>query len=622
MASWPPANLIRRWQEAHQRGRFCSDMQARMQPFSLLASGSSWWRRGAARLLERASGLTQLGVVHELLAQQLGLEQRDPVRWLLAANAWLGVKLDLPAGDLDRVPVRGGGIVVAEHPTGAMEGVLLLALLLRRRPDVKVLANRWLQRLPALVDLVLPIDVYGNGNAAAVRAALRHLRQGGLLLAFPAGEVAHRGLLRRHAIDAPWQAALAGLQRRAEVPVVPVHVAASNPLWFHLAGVVHRHLRTALLPRALLAQRDRRVAVRIGHAVPPGQLARFADDDRARCDYLRLRTEILARREGERMPAIARNATEAPVAPRGSVDAIAAEITRLPAAALLVAGNGMQVFCARAVEIPAVLEEIGRLRECTFRAVGEGSGQQRDLDGFDASYRHLFVWDPAAREIVGSYRLGLSDELLADHGASGLYTSGIYDFAPEFWRRVSPALELGRAFVQARYQKGYAPLLLLWRGIGAFVVRHQRYRLLFGTVSISADHHATSVRLMVDHLQSHCLATELAPFVRSRRPWRAARGERHGVRWQPQQIAQLQDVSAMVRELEVGRLGVPVLLEQYLKLGARLLGVNVDPDFHTIDALVVVDLVRAPKHLLQRYLGEPGASALLHHHDGEASIGA
>ena len=584
------------------------------QELALVDRTGPWWRRCLGAALDRCLGLAALRDVARQIDRRLGVPTTHPTpaAWLGAARDWLRLDLEVPEGDLERIPTRGAVLVAADHPTGAMEGVLLLAMLLRVRGDVKVLANRWLTRIPALAGLVIPVDVFGEHNPQALRDALRHLRAGGLLLAFPAGEVARGRLVTRRPQEGRWQRMFAGLQRLAEAPVVPVHVEARGPAWLERLGALHPLLRTALLPRAFLHQQGAPVAVRCGHSIAPSQLERFGHDDQARADYLRLRTEILARRVPATTPAPAlpRQAITAPLAARGDVDQLAAEIAQLRADSLLLRANGMQVFCVRAHEAPAVVLEIGRLRELTFRSVGEGSGAERDLDRFDTSYRHLFVWDQAAREIVGSYRLGLTDELLAAGGDDALYTAGFYAFAPQFWQRLSPALELGRSFVQPRYQKGFAPLLLLWRGIGAFVARHPRYRCLFGTVSISADHHATSVRLMVDHLRNHCLATDLAPFVRSRQPWRAAAHEQRSLRWLPQQIADLHDVSAMVRELEVHRAGVPVLLEQYLKLGARLLGVNVDPAFHTIDALVVVDLLAAPRHLQQRYLGPAGLRAL------------
>ncbi len=579
---------------------------------SFVVAAGRKFRTPLVWLCERVSGIARLRRDHDQITKSLGEFASDPAAWSQAVEHWLAIETDLPPADLERIPADGAVIVAAEHPTGAMEGILLLAHLLRRRTDVKVLANRFLARVPALRDLVLPVDVYSSRNLGAVRSALRHLGSGGALLVFPSGEVARRRPGRRSVCESPWRKSFGALQRQSDATVVPVHVSARNPDWFHVAGAVHPHFRTALLPRALLAQRGGRVAVRIGHPVPAAALARFGADDRSRCSYLQLRTEILGRRVGERASTIKAKTGLAPVASRGSVEALSEEIGALPKSMLLLESNGMQVFCAPAAAIPCTLLEIGRLREITFRAVGEGSGSARDLDAFDASYLHLFVWDPAAREVVGAYRLGATDHLLAKGGAAALYTSAFYEYETRFWNRLSPALELGRSFVQPAYQRAYAPLLLLWRGIGAFVAARPGYRHLFGTVSISADHQPTSVRLMVDHLQNHCLATDLAPFVRSRSPWRAPHEPRPS--WMPQQIADLQDVSAMVRELEVGRSGVPVLMEQYLRLGARLLGINVDPAFHTIDALLVVDLLAAPEHLQRRYLGAAGVAALQAHH--------
>ena len=222
----------------------------------------------------------------------------------------------------------------------------------------------------------------------------------------------------------------------------------------------------------------------------------------------------------------------------------------------------------------------------------------------------LILWDEGRKAIVGAYRLGVVREVVAARGPQGLYTSSLYRFKQPFLDHVQDGVELGRSFVQPEYQKGFLPLLLLWKGIAAFVQRDPRRRQLFGTVSISADHHATSVRLMVDHLSEHCFHAELARSVRPIRPWRRPRSEKRGPAWQPSHVAELRDVSAMVREIEVVRQGVPVLLEQYLKLGAKVVGINVDAAFHTIDALVVVDLAKAPMHLLARYMGQDGAAAL------------
>ena len=538
--------------------------------------------------------------------------------FLRASLRWLGLDIDMLSTDLDRVPARGPLLVTANHPTGAMEGILLLALLRSVRQDVKVIANDAVAvDVPEIDELLIPIDAEARdttANSASMLRAARWLHEGGCVLAFPAGVVAAPRRPFGPVREGRWQAAIAGLQRLSGATTLPVYVAAKAPAWFRMVSSVSARLRTWMLPRVLLSQCASDVAVRIGHPVQASQLARFADDDE-RARYLRLRCEILERRKtesGNKPTKAARKTARAqePILDAIPVEAIERDLAALPASCELLRQGSIRVLCARAEQIPSTLREIGRLREVTFRGVGEGSGLACDLDQYDETYWHLFLWDEAARAVVGAYRLGAVDELVAQGGAQALYTTSLYRFRAPFLEHVRHGVELGRSFVQPAYQKGFLPLLLLWKGIAAFVERDPRRRHLFGTVSISADHHATSVRLMVDHLRAHCFDDRLAASVRPVRPWRRPRSEKHGPSWDADSIRDLKDVSAMVREIEVVRQGVPVLLEQYLKLGADVVGINVDAAFHTIDALVVVDLAKSPLHLLERYMGAAGAKAL------------
>ncbi len=564
---------------------------------------------------DRLLGMRDLDAVRRAIRAEVGADASLD-EFLRGCMSWLGLSLDLLSTDLERVPAKGPVMVCCNHPTGAMEGLLLLTLLRAVRQDVRVLANAAVRlQAPELDAVFLPMDSADGqeANAASLRQATRWLQDGGCLLAFPAGSVAsaQRPLARTR--EAKWQSSVIGIQRLSGAAVVPAWVDARSPLWFRAAASLHPRLRTALLPRLLLAQREAGVAVRIGFPIPDAQLQRFCDDNE-RAKYLRLRCEILARRkqEPQAMPPQGKRRPRhlEPLPEPVPVERIEAELRTLPPDAELVRQGSMRVLCAGAAHMPNVLREIGRLRELTFRGVGEGSGAALDLDAFDQDYQHLVLWDESRRAIVGAYRLGDVRQILAARGAQGLYTSSLYRYRQPFLDHVQDGVELGRSFVQPAYQKGFLPLLLLWKGIAAFVQRDPRRRQLFGTVSISADHHATSVRLMVDHLSEHCFHRGLAGSVRPIRPWRRPRSEKRGPAWQPNQIAELRDVSAMVREIEVVRQGVPVLLEQYLKLGAKVVGINVDAAFHTIDALVVVDLAKAPLHLLARYMGENEAKAL------------
>ncbi|MDA0935395.1 MAG: GNAT family N-acetyltransferase, partial [Planctomycetota bacterium] len=269
-------------------------------------------------------------------------------------------------------------------------------------------------------------------------------------------------------------------------------------------------------------------------------------------------------------------------------------------------------WLATADRLPHVLPEIGRLREETFRAVGEGTGQETDLDRFDRDYLHLFLWEPKTQRIAGAYRLGPTDRLLARGGLSALYTSTLFDMDRAFVEHVTPGLELGRSFVCADFQRSFMPLLLLWRGIGEFVARNPQYHRLFGPVSISASYDAASRDLIVEHLRAHQFAPEFADLVRARRPHQSDQARRFGLSWTPSMLRDLSEVSAMVADMERDAKGVPVLIREYLKLGGKIIGFNVDPDFaNVVDGLVLVDLAETERRLLVRYMGAEGADRFL-----------
>lgn len=288
-----------------------------------------------------------------------------------------------------------------------------------------------------------------------------------------------------------------------------------------------------------------------------------------------------------------------PIAPPIDRQRLRECVEALPAEAHLVGHGSLEVFIAPADAIEPVVYEIGRLREVAFRAVGEGTGAEIDLDQFDHTYQHLFVWHRDDHEVVGAYRLGHIDELVAASGVEGLYTATLWDFAPELFERLGPSLELGRSFIQPRYQRLPTSLFLLWKGIGHYVVRHPRYRQLVGPVSISNDYHPRSRALMARFLRQHCAAPELKGLARPTHPF-------------PMQLPAHQPCPADIGELELQvdaiegrRRSLPVLLKEYLRLGGRLVELNVDPLFgNVLDALIAVDLDRTAPRRLARYMGE------------------
>lgn len=329
----------------------------------------------------------------------------------------------------------------------------------------------------------------------------------------------------------------------------------------------------------------------------------------------RLRNVFTAFGSGRMFADPASSAGLADVRPAIPASLLKAEVDALPANQHLVTSGKFSVHYARAGQFPGCLQEIGRLRELTFRAAGEGTGKDADVDLFDAYYLHLFVWNTQAETIVGAYRMGLADEIVSRYGRRGLYTQSLFRYGDRVMQAMNPAIELGRSFVRAEYQRSFAPLMLLWRGIGQFIVQHPQYAMLFGAVSISNDYEPASRRLIVDYLSANNIEENLAPHVRPRRPFRS----RRTATFDSAEFAALndiEDVSRMVRKIERDSKGVPILLKQYLKLGGRLLAFSADEKFNNaLDGLIMVDLRASDPRVLARYMGEEGAAAFLSYHN-------
>jgi len=555
----------------------------------------------ANSLLTRAVGLTPIGRAYARAAAG------DPaVDFSTRALRVLDIDIAIPRDALDHVPRTGPLIVVANHPFGALDGLVVLTVMRRVRPDIRLLANRWLSQLPELRECLVPVDLFGGRadavrrNSTALRSAIHCLERGGSLAMFPAGEVAHQAASRGGVIDSPWRHTAAELAARAGAAVVPLFVAGRNSRLFRAAGRVHPLLRTALLPHELWAKRGSTVSVSVGRSIAPAEVISRIDAA-SRTALLRSRVEHLAATRDaidDRPP----RAEPRPVAPRGLAAAIDANIAAI-GSSLLMESSVFQVYCASATDLPAILPEIGRLRELTFRRVGEGTGLARDYDRFDQRYQHLFVWDQQRRQIAGAYRVGATDVL----GVNDLYTRTLFDYDDSLLRQIGPALELGRSFVQPDYQRDFSPLLLLWKGISRLVAQQPRYRRLFGVVSISDLYNTTSRQLLLKFLQKTRFDADLGRLVRAKNP-PVPRSEAVDAIT----VERLEDVCAVVRQIEPDGKDIPVLLRQYLKLNAKLLGFTVDASFgNVLDGLVLVDLDHVEPAILSRYMGKAEAHAFL-----------
>jgi putative hemolysin len=384
-----------------------------------------------------------------------------------------------------------------------------------------------------------------------------------------------------------------------------------------LMGLLHPRFRTALLIRELIKKTGKRLTVHIGKPVSWKYLSRYSTDEEI-TECLRFKTEILKIRDRRRLLAtrglkfrIKEEPSLQPLIKPVSKTLLNKEIGHLPKGQQLLKRGDFSVYLAHSAQIPYLMNEIGRLREYTYRDVQEGTGRSLDLDRFDAYYLHLFLWNQATSELIGAYRMGLVDQILKTHGQKGLYTSALFRFAPGFMDQLGGAIEFGRSFVRPEYQRKFNSLILIWRGIGEFIRRNPQYRILFGPVSISSDYHAVSKSLLVKFLKEKKFNDGLSSFVSARHPFRSPRIDYLDEVALQATIRDVEDISFLISEIEKDGKGIPVLLKHYLKLNGKLLSFNVDKVFSgVVDGLLYVDLRETDPRILNRFIGAQNLSGI------------
>ena len=539
--------------------------------------------------------------------------------------AEMRVELRVDAADTARIPTTGPVVVVANHPFGMLDGGVLAVLLTRVRPDVKVMTNYLLRDVPELARHCIFVDPFQSAaardtNRHAVREALAWLRQGGMLAVFPAGEVSHWQFPQAEIADPAWNDTAARLIRRTGAAALPVYFCGRNSVGFHLFGMIHPRLRTAFLLQEFLHQEGRTVEVRVGSEIPGDSVASIADEREA-IEYLRWRTYLLARRSRpeKSWPLTVQSRISAKVqeqiASAEPAELLAAELSGLTADRWLAQNGDLAVYLVKASETPRMLQELGRLREVTFRLAGEGTGKKRDLDRFDRYYWHVLLWHKNKQELIGAYRAGDTAEILSERGVSGLYTNTLFRYDARVFEKIGPALELGRSFIRPEYQRQYAPLLLLWKGIARLLATQAETPVLFGAVSISNDYSKASREMIYRFFESRMQEDELAGMIEPRRPFRPSGLRPWDCRAMCHALRDLEELSQPITDVETDGKGLPILLRQYAKIGGKLLGFNVDRKFsNVLDGLVVVDLRKTEPAVLERYMGREAATRFRQRH--------
>ena len=524
------------------------------------------------------------------------------------------IKFEIPEEDLKRLPKEGAYITVSNHPLGGIDGILLLKLMLEREPNFKIIANFLLHRIEPMKPYIMPVNPFENHKDAkssviGIKETLRHLSDGKPLGIFPAGEVStyKDGKL---IVDKPWEEGALKIIKKANVPVVPIYFHAQNSKLFYRLSKLSDTLRTAKLPSELLTQKNRIIKVRIGKPISINELNEHTNIPEFG-EFLRKKTYMLSNSFEEEnfkltFPKFTSPKTAKQIVKPANHEQIIEEINFLKEGDYqLLQSKNYKVFLVTAEKIPNILHEIGRLREITFREVGEGTNEAIDLDKFDEYYHHMFLWDDDAQMIAGAYRMGFGSIIFPKYGLEGFYLNELFKFEPELNDMMSQSIEMGRAFIISEYQQKPMPLFLLWKGIVHTTLHYPEHKFLIGGVSISNQFSEFSKSLMIEFMKSNYYDPYVAQYIKPKKEFKVKLKDADKDFVFNKTEADLNKFDKIIDEIEPGSLRLPVLIKKYIKQNAKVVAFNVDPMFNNaIDGLMYIKISDIPESTLKPVMEE------------------
>lgn len=571
-----------------------------VDPKDLLAASDGLNKIGGingAKLLMHFLRLTKLNKIYDTLDDSNGLAFIDS---LLES---LQVKFEVDESCLQNIPKEGAFIVIANHPFGGIDGILLLKTLAEVRPDFKVMANFILKKVAPISDYIFAVNPFESRpdikSTTGLKQAIKHLQEGAPLGIFPAGEVAsfQKGF---RISDKKWSNAILRFVKKSNVPVLPIYFHGNNSLMFYLLGRVHPLLRTIKLPSELLNKQNKVIKMSIGRPISVKEQNQFSDIEHygryLRANTFTLSNTLKVKDFFEDDSQLKKQEIVPPVA----TELLKEEIANIPKEFLLCEIKNYQIYCPGSALIPHTLREIGRLREITFREVGEGTNHAIDLDEYDIYYNQLFIWDTSSERIVGAYRIGKGKEIMQQYGADGFYLKSLFKIKKRFHSVLEESLELGRSFIVADYQKKPLPLFLLWKGILYMMLKNPEYRYLIGPVSISNDYSDLAKEMIIKFIMKHHFDYELANCITPR----------HKFKFRTKSVdtdiiieAVQEDINKLdkhIGKFETKDVRLPILLKKYISLNAKIIGFNRDPLFNDcLDGLIVLDIYEVPDKVVK-----------------------
>ena len=528
------------------------------------------------------------------------------------------IKFEIPEEDFKRLPKGGAYITISNHPLGGIDGALLLKLMLEKEPNFKIIANFLLHRIEPMKQYIMPVNPFEDHKKAkssviGIKETLRHLSDGNPLGIFPAGEVStyKDGEL---IVDKAWEEGAIKVIRKAQVPVVPIYFHAKNSRLFYFLSKINPILRTAKLPSEVFSQKNRIIKVRIGKPISVVEQNEYKTIEEY-SEFLRRKTYMLSNSFNEKSKMLSpQNLAlnlKTPKVPKeivfpANLEKMIAEVEQLKATdCRFFQSKNYEVFFTKASNIPTILHEIGRLREITFREVGEGTNESIDTDKYDQYYHHMFLWDDNTKRVAGAYRMGLGSEIYPKYGMEGFYLNDLFRFDSELHDMMKHSIEMGRAFIVKDYQQKPMPLFLLWRGIIHTTLRYPEHKFLLGGVSISNQFTDFSKSLMIEFMKSNYYDPYIAQYIKPKKEFKVKLKDADKDFIFDEAEADLNKFDKIIDELEPGSLRLPVLIKKYLKQNARLVAFNVDPLFNNaIDGLMYIRIADIPESTMRPVMEE------------------
>lgn len=502
----------------------------------------------------------------------------------------------ISATSLENIPTSGRAVVVANHPLGGLDALVLLKLLGKVRKDIKIVANSFLQRFEALHPLMLEVDNFQKRQSKrSINNIYEALNKDMLVVIFPSGEVSRLG--PGGVKDGKWHKGFLNFAKTTSSPILPIFLGGKNSKRFYSISTIHKSLATLLLADEMFKQKGKKIEVVVGEIIPYEHIMPTGLQLDKVCKLYKKHLYGLVKGSGYFQ-------TQKAIAHPESVQDIKKE---LESAQLLGKTRDQKsIYLYSPQKDDALLKELGRLREISFRKVGEGVNKKRDIDMYDLYYEHIVLYDVDALEVVGAYRIAPCAKIVQDRGVEGLYTASLFDFTKEFQQHYLPnAIELGRSFVQPKYW-GTKALDYLWQGIGAYLATHKQIRYLFGPVTISASYPKIAKDAIL-HFYDHYFGAKKS-LAAAKITYDFEREKSLDMFTQELDYddykSDFKKLRKFLMQLEVT---VPMLYKQYSEIcekeGVQFCCYSVDPEFsNCIDSFIVVDLEKLKDSQRKRYI--------------------